>query len=230
MVNARPPFAERGLHGPSSFAGTLPTTSGFVDGDVRAPQTNGSPAIRLNQTGSRLMMAVIRDGALWTCHHVGLSGTNGSYSGNATGTNVDRSAVQWLKLTTDTNGNFLSVTNGRVFDRSGTNPCWYYFPSLMVNAKGDMAMGFSGSQSNGYIGAFSSYRTAAGAMPNTPFLIQAGKGPFEANKWGDYSSTSLDPCDDLTMWTVQQYAEDLTLNENKWGTWISELIFRLLNP
>ena len=111
-MNARPPFAERGLHGPSSFAGTLPTTSGFVDGDVRAPQTNGSPAIRLNQTGSRLMMAVIRDGALWTCHHVGLSGTNGSYSGNATGTNVDRSAVQWLKLTTDTNGNFLSVTNG----------------------------------------------------------------------------------------------------------------------
>ena len=149
---------------------------------MRAPQTNGSPAIRLNQTGSRLMMAVIRDGALWTCHHVGLSGTNGSYSGNATGTNVDRSAVQWLKLTTDTNGNFLSVTNGRVFDRSGTNPCWYYFPSLMVNAKGDMAMGFSGSQSNGYNGAFSSYRTAAGAMPNTPFLIQAGKGPFEANK------------------------------------------------
>ena len=187
------------------------------DGDVRAPQTNGSPTIRLNQTGSRLMMAVIRDGALWTCHHVGLSGTNGSYSGDATGTNVDRSGAQWLKLTTDTNGNYLTITNSRYFDTNSIAPYWYYFPSVMVNKVGDMVAGFSGSRSNGYIGAFYSYRAAGGTNANQLRVLQSGKGRFNSNRWGDYSYTSLDPIDSLSFWTIQQYAEDDEL-DNTWGT------------
>ena len=37
--------------------------------------------IDLGNVGSRLMNAVIRDGYLWTCQHVGLD-TNGTYSGD----------------------------------------------------------------------------------------------------------------------------------------------------
>ncbi|HEY0550327.1 MAG TPA: LamG-like jellyroll fold domain-containing protein [Verrucomicrobiae bacterium] len=193
------------------------------DGRIRAPQTNGFPAINLFQTGSRLMMAFIHDGALWTCHHVGLSGTNGTYSGGATGTNVDRSAAQWLKISTDTNGNFLSLTNGRVFDRSRTTPYYYYFPSLAVNQAGDMVMGFSGSRTNGYIGAFYSYRAANGTVPNAPLVLKPGLGPFDSFRWGDYSYTTVDPVDGLTFWTVQQYAGD-DPDANPWGTWISEIV------
>jgi hypothetical protein len=68
------------------------------DGNVGAPQTNDSPRVDLRQTGSRLMMAVIRAGVLWTCHHVGLNGITGAYTNNdAMGTNVDRSGAQWLE-------------------------------------------------------------------------------------------------------------------------------------
>jgi hypothetical protein len=86
--------------------------------DISAPQTNGSP-IDLHETGSRLAMTVIRNGFLWTCQAVGLSGTNGAYAGDQTGTSVDRSGVQWLKLGVDAAGGSLSYSwHDRVYDRT----------------------------------------------------------------------------------------------------------------
>jgi len=185
----------------------------------------------MNEMGSRLMMAVIRDGALWTCHHVGLNGTDGIYTNDVSGTTVDRSGAQGLKLSTDTNGNFLSITNGRVYDPASVDPRYYYFPSLMVNRVGDMVMGFSGSRSNEFIGAYYSYRAADGTVPGQPFLLHPGQWPFTfINRWGDYSYTSLDPVDGLSFWTVQQYAEDDSASDNHWGTWISEILPNAPNP
>jgi len=48
-------------------------------------------------TGSLLMMAFTRDGYLWTCHHVGLDGIEGNYSGGIDGAGVDRTGIQWFK-------------------------------------------------------------------------------------------------------------------------------------
>jgi hypothetical protein len=179
-------------------------------GNVTAPHTNAGTyfPIVLKNTGSRLMMAVIRDGALWTCHHVGLSGTNGTHSGMDTnGSSVDRTGVQWLKLSADTNGNYLSVTNGRFYDRSSNEPFFYYYPSVMVNRAGDMIAGFSASRSNSFIGAFYTYRAANGTEPSGALILDPGRGPLLATdgRWGDYSYTTLDPIDNLTFWTVQQY-------------------------
>jgi hypothetical protein len=50
-------------------------------------------------------------------------------------------------------------------------------------------------------------------------------GAAHINRWGDFNETSVDPADDLTFWTVQEYAEpqlspdcptDFT---GLWGTW-----------
>jgi len=143
---------------------------------------------------------------------------------------VQRSAAQWLKLSTDANGNFISITNGRAYDASSTDPHYYYFPSLMVNKVGDMVMGFSGSRSNEFIGAFYSYRVAGGAITNGPLVLKAGQGAYAfSSRWGDYSYTSLDPTDSLSFWTVQDYAEQDPSNE-KWGTWISEIAPNAPNP
>lgn len=197
------------------------------EGGISAPQSNTTQRIDLQKIGSRLMTAVIRAGALWTCQHIGLSGTNGTY---ASGQSVDRSGAQWLKLSTDTNGNFLSLTNGRVYDAASADPRYYYFPSLMVNRAGDMAMGFSGSKSNEFIGAFYSYRAADGTTPSQALLMHPGQGIFDhSSRWGDYSATTLDPLDGLSFWTVQQYAQDDPL-DNLWGTWISEIVPNTLGP
>jgi len=155
-------------------------------------------------------MATIRNGSLWVSQVVGLSGTNGVYIGDESGTNVDRSAIQWLRLNVDAFGSSLSYSaHGRIYDSAATNSFYYYFPSLMVNCAGDMVTAFSGSSATNYIGAFYTWRLANSSAPATPLLIRAGTTNFGSGRWGDYSATTLDPTDDWSFWTVQEYADPI---------------------
>jgi len=191
---------------------------------IGAPQEGTTNKIALRYVGSRLMMAVIRNGYLWTCQHIGLSGTNGGYTGDQTGTSVDRSAAQWVNFQVGTTSLTYNAS-GRVYDPAPTNPFWYYFPSLMVNCTSDMVMGFSGSSPNNYIGAYYSWLFNGNLTASAPMTMQPGTIAYTSgDRWGDYSYTSLDPTDDWSFWTVQEYA-DHTQNayQNPWATWILEL-------
>ena len=184
--------------------------------------------INLHLAGSRLAAPVIRNGFLWTCQAVGLNGTNGMYVGNETGTNVDRVGAQWLRLCVDTDaGQLVYSTHGRVYDStSTTNAHYYYFPSLMVNCAGDMVMGFSGSSATNYIGAYYTWRLSGGATLETPRVIRDGSIAFSDRHWGDYSATTLDPTDDWSFWTVQQYADPAGADDvgtSPWRTVITKL-------
>jgi len=201
------------------LAGT--NIAAFPSSGISAPQTNGTP-INLYSAGSRLMMASIRNGYLWTCHAVGLNGTNGTYTGNATGTNVDRSAMQWFKLEVGTNGIGLTLSkHDRVFDARATNVWWYHYPSLAVNCAGDMVAGFSGSSLTNYVGAFYTWRLSSGISLQSPRLIHPGSVKYDDSSWGDYSATCLDPTDDWCFWTAQEYATPWTGSQGftfgRWG-------------
>ena len=191
---------------------------------VAAPQATAEGGIAISLgVGSRLAMPVIRNGFLWTCQGIGLGGTNGVYSG----TNVDRTGAQWFRLGVDATGGTLSYNaHGRVYDKtSTTNAFYYYFPSLMVNCAGDMVCAFSGSSATNYIGAYYSWRLAGGTNLPEPRLIQPGLTNYTAfPRWGDYSATTLDPVDDWSFWTVQEYVEINTDPEVPgWRTVISRL-------
>ncbi len=195
--------------------------------------------VQLADVGSRLMNAVVRTvgGAtyLWTCHHIGLDGGgNNQYDGGT----VDRSAIQWLKLQVSAGAHSLSYADyGRIYDPAGSNPYWYYMPSVAVNTAGDLLLGFSGSKGTEYIGAFWVGRKANG-QTTRPTLIQAGRAyhaqfpsePPETVRWGDYSFTCVDP-DGSKFWTVQEYAEvdprwpvqPGKARANAWGTWITSV-------
>jgi hypothetical protein len=187
-----------------------------------APHKDGT-ALELGNVGSRLMTAVIRNGYLRTCHHVGLEGTDGDYDGST----PDRSAIQWFRLQVGTGG-LTYAAHGRVYDLAASNPYWYHFPSLNVNAAGDLVVGFSGSRATEYIGAFWLGRKANGTWMNRPALVQAGRCPFAPNdhdRWGDYSATSVDPANGA-LWTIQQYADpapDEEEGSEEWGTWIIQV-------
>jgi hypothetical protein len=153
-----PAFAAANYQNYYDFDGTNFFYELLTGGGVGAPQAGGSNPIHLGWVGSRLLMAVIRNGSLWTCQNVGLSGTNGIYSGDETGLAVDRSAVQWLHFQIDPVYGAMSYwSNGRIYDRSSSNPFWYYYPSVMVNCAGDAVIGFSGSSPANYIGAYYSW-------------------------------------------------------------------------
>ncbi|MCL4853673.1 MAG: hypothetical protein KJZ78_20145, partial [Bryobacteraceae bacterium] len=180
---------------------------------LSAPQT-----VALGGTASRLMMATIRNSYLWTCHHVGLDGTDGDYDGPWPSA-PDRSAVQWLRLKVD-EGNLSYNAHGRIFDTVSTNPYWYHFPSVGVNAAGDSVAGFSGSRNGEYIGAFFRGRRANGTWMARPALVQAGRVAYAGSSWGDYSGTTIDPSDG-SFWTVQEYADPVVFSS--WGTWIVQV-------
>jgi len=188
--------------------------------------TNGLDSNLEALAGSKLTMSVVRNGYLWTCHHVGLDGGDAIYNGGT----VDRTGCGWFKLKILGTGQ-LSINTGdgadynRFYDTAGSTPYSYYFPSLMVNSTNDMVMGFSGSRSNEYIGAFFTGRRSSGATLNRPVLVQAGRNYYTPDRWGDYSYTSLD-VDDLTFWTIQEYAETDGVCDGPrahYGTWISKI-------
>ena len=83
-----------------------------------------------------------------------------------------------------------------------------HFPSLKVNCNGDMVMGFSGSSSNNYIGAYYSWLFCGSSASTAPFTIRPGTIYYGfGDRWGDYSYTSVDPADDWSFWTTQEYAD-----------------------
>jgi len=178
--------------------------------------------------GSRLMMAVVQNGFLWTCHTVGLNGSNGVYLGDSSGTNVDRSAMQWFKIEINSDSSGLTLgDHGRVFDPAETNAWWYYFPSLAVNCAGDMVAGFSGSSATNYIGAFYTWRLSDGSTLDQPRMIQSGTTNYTFSRWGDYSATTLDPTDDWSFWTIQEYAtlwtDQFGTLQGRWGTVVAKI-------
>ena len=61
-----------------------------------------------------------------------------------------------------------------------------------------------------------------------PVTLKDGEGPYvkrhegDRNRWGDYSATQVDPSDDLTLWTIQEYARvpvGKGDESGRWGTW-----------
>jgi hypothetical protein len=165
--------------------------------------------IPLDTVGHRLMNAVYRDGYIWTAHCIGLDG---------------RAASRWYKIDTSeiTLDDYGTISDPEMY---------YYFPSIMVNSGGNVAMGFSGSSPNQYASAYYTGRLEndpPGEM-DPPVLLKEGEATYNLvdgygrNRWGDYSLCSLDPTDEYTLWTIQEYAHSPDDGENRWGTWIGQL-------
>jgi PASTA domain len=170
---------------------------------------------------SRVGNTVFRNGHVYYVQTIGLPP-----GGTGFGTHT---AVQWAEL--DTNGAF--VQGGRIEDPR-TNP-WngghsYAFGSLAVNARNDVLVGFSEFESDDFADAGYAFR--AGTDPpgtmRSAVTLKDGEGPYDKtsggarNRWGDYSASQVDPSDDLSLWTVQEYARVPSGrgdDAGRWGTW-----------
>jgi len=173
-----------------------------------APQL-GIPQ-RIDTTDTRLLNAVMRNGTLWTTHTV-LDDTE------------SRTEVAWYQLdpaTASLTTPGAPVQQGRIGDAGR----FYYFPSIAVNAAEDVGIGFSGSSPTEYAGAFYTARSGSdppGTMQSVATL-KAGLASYYktyglgTNRWGDFSATCVDPTDDMTFWTLQEYA---AAPDNTWATW-----------
>lgn len=102
-----------------------------------------------------------------------------------------------------------------------------YYPSLAINAAGNVVIGYSGSGPNDYASAYAvAGKLAADGASITfgnAFETAAGQGNYNvdigANRFGDYSATTIDPTNPNNFWTVQEFA----IGTNEWGTQITEI-------
>ncbi|HUR37607.1 MAG TPA: Ig-like domain-containing protein [Terriglobales bacterium] len=177
----------------------------------------GSPtAHKLDGLDDRLLAAHIRNGRLWTAHSIGVDNT-----GNALGTRT-RNAVRWYELSGIASpGTPAFVQAGTIFTSNGTNDTAqlnYWMPSVMVSGQGHAALGFSTAGTNerinaGYAGRLLSDTLGTVQAPvnytasTTAYNPGGDNGGSSGRRWGDYSYTSLDPDDDMTMWTIQEFCE-----------------------
>jgi hypothetical protein len=150
------------------------------------------------------MNTVYRNGSVWATHHVvGLSG---------------KVEVAWYRINP---GSGTVQTQGRVSDPNR----WYYYPSIAVNKDNVAAIGFSGSSTTEYVGGYYTLIQSSSGTAEPVTLLKAGEAPYwktfggNENRWGDFSATMVDPTDDTSFWTLQEYAHLPVSGISQWGTW-----------
>ena len=198
------------------------STTAFARTVEHLGNTGGATG-QLDGLDDNLFAAHIRNGRLWTAHGIAVLNT-----GVANGTNANRrNGIRWYELngirTADNGGTPVVIQSGTVFDTVSTVAAarQYWMPAAMVSGQGHAAIGYSTAgtpfpidcaangrlvgDALGTLGAVTIYTTNF-MNPTPPAYNPPGDaGGALGRRWGDYSFTSLDPLDDMTMWTIQEY-------------------------
>ena len=203
----------------ANIAVTVPTTT-TPNLVTHAGNTGGNNG-RLDSLDDRFFEAMIRNGRLWSSHNFRVSS-----AGVANTAAQARNAVRWYEFQNLTTTPTL-VQSGTVFDNAATLAAarQYWIPSMIVTGQGHSILGMS--MAGTPVGATPVYvgRLAGdtlGTMVGPPTVAAVTYGTTTANynppsdpggsggrRWGDYSFTSLDPLDDMTVWTIQEYNQAL---------------------
>ncbi|HXI84031.1 MAG TPA: hypothetical protein VNL17_08080 [Verrucomicrobiae bacterium] len=187
---------------------------------------------RLDSLDDRLFAAHIRNGRLWTAHNIAVSSTGAA----STTSPQRRDAVRWYELngirSIDNGGTPVVVQSGTIFDTASSLSAarQFWIPSVTVSGQGHAALGFSTAGTPfhadaatagrlvgdplGTVQAVTNYTASATAYNPTNDL-----GSTSGRRWGDYSFTSLDPNDDMTLWTIQEFCD----SANSYGVRVVKL-------
>ncbi|MFL6195204.1 MAG: beta strand repeat-containing protein, partial [Thermoanaerobaculia bacterium] len=219
----------------SSPGSATPTISANIIVAVPTTTLSGTQTIRLVQhagnTGGnnglldtlddRFYAAVIRNGRLWSAHNFTV-GTTGVASTAA----ASRNAARWYEFQNLTTTPAL-VQSGTVFDNAATRAAarQYWIPTVTVTGQGHAVMGFTmagtpvgatpafaGRLAGDTLGTMVGPPTAAAGTFGTTtanYNPPADPGGTSGRRWGDYSFTAVDPLDEMTVWTIQDYNQAL---------------------
>ncbi|MGE5175879.1 MAG: Calx-beta domain-containing protein, partial [Hyphomicrobiales bacterium] len=184
-----------------------------------------SPPCQIESQDAQVRSApVFRNGSLYYAQTIGLPATSYTHT-----------AVQWTRLSMPAGG-FLD--GGRIDDATATSTNggkWYAYTHIAVNSVGDFLIGYSQFSSAQHPAAGYSMHLAGDAAGTVrdPVVYKAGDDYYHKdfgggrNRWGDFSTAQVDPIDDRSLWTLQEYAKprvntnDGTTGSNgsRWSSW-----------
>lgn len=201
---------------------TVPTTVyplGAQTG-VGVPYQGVTGGNSLDDLDDRLFQAqILRDNVsgvsrLWTGHNIQVT------AAGVASTTGGRDGSRWYEIGNLTTTPTL-VQSGTLFDSAATNPNSFWIPSVAVSGQGHMAIGASSAGNSRFPALYASGRLRTDALGSNqaPTEIQSSTTTYNLQtpspvkqRWGDYSKTITDPCDNQSMWHIGEYC-DLT---NSW--------------
>ncbi|MGI8821400.1 MAG: hypothetical protein ACR2ID_11125 [Chthoniobacterales bacterium] len=182
------------------------TVAGFVDAftDTASNLVPQTGTTRLLDTlGDKIMSPVVyqnRGGteSLWAAHTV---------NNNQNGTGP--TAIRWYQF--DVTGSTIPATpvQQQTFNNAGDG-LWRWMPSIAVDANGNMSIGYTTSSSTtnpaiNYAGRLAGDPLNTLAQGEGLLIQGAGHQTSTSGRWGDYSSMTIDPSDNLTFWHTNEY-------------------------
>jgi hypothetical protein len=197
---------------------TVPATTTPTSGSS-VPALGSS--LNLDGLDGRLFATRMHQGSLWTAHNMPVdSSGNANSSGGRVGS-------RWYQLINMTATPTLAQS-GTLFDSASSNPRNFWIPSCAMSGQGHMALGCSvaGSSENAEIataGRLASDPLGSIQSPTTAVTSSSTYNIGSQNnlyRWGDFSVTTVDPVDDMTFWTVQEYCNA----NNSWGVQVIKLL------
>ncbi len=215
-----------------STPGGTPTISGNLN--ITVPTTTfpiNAPALGstapLDTLLDQLYNAVIHKNrltglsTLWCAHNITVNASGVGSSGGG------RVGSRWYELQDLTTTPALRQS-GTLFSSAASNPDSYYIPSVAMSGQGHMAIGttVSGAARRAEIAVAGRLGTDTLGTIQAPATAITSTTNYNAEtgvtdqRWGDYTHTQVDPNDDMTLWTVQQYCNAT----NSWATRIIQLL------
>lgn len=187
---------------------------------------NAGAAGFLNALDERLCTTHIRDQQLYTSQNIGVNNV-----GVSTGVNT-RNASRWYQIDVTTPATPVIVQSGNLFNATGVNDGngrSFWMPSVMTNGLHTIFMGCSTAGAPFFADAAFALHFEGDALgsirapvlfthADTAYNLTAG-GP-RGRRWGDYSNCSVDPTDNLTLWTIQEYCNAT----DSWGCQVGRLL------
>jgi hypothetical protein len=211
-----------------SSPGGTPTISGNIQltvpttyAPILQPHLGEANANRkLDALDDRLFAAQVKKDkltgvtSLWTAHNISVN-----TSGVATTVAGTRNASRWYQIGTLT-GTPTLLQSGTLFDAAASNPRGYWIPTVAMSGQGHMALGSSYAGLLDHAGVAVAGRLSSDPLGTiqSPTLALVSTTSYnventDGQRWGDYSSTVVDPSDDMTFWTFQEYCDAA----NSWG-------------
>jgi uncharacterized repeat protein (TIGR01451 family) len=198
---------------------TVPTTTA-PNRVTHAGNTGGANG-GLDSIDDRFFQVMIRNGRMWSAHNFRVNS-----AGVASTVAASRNASRWYEFQNLTTTPTV-VQSGTVFDNAATLAAarQYWIPTVTVTGQGHAVLGasmagtpvgatpvFVGRLSGDTLGLMTGPPTTPAVTFGTTtanYNPPSDPGGAAGRRWGDYSFTVVDPRDDMTVWTIQEYNQAL---------------------